>query len=140
MEAKNLVIPQKYGNVKKPTVIYSWKQVLIIKAIDYLRETISLDITKQIINFLYESGVKDKHLVFVKDKVYWAETDWSNMPGIMRDAAKDNKGIRELLIVIIPSISSVVDDVWKAAEESSIINFESFKQRAEDKPSGANDE
>ena len=34
LDRTEVVIPEKYGNSKKPTVIYSWNQVLEIRAIN----------------------------------------------------------------------------------------------------------
>lgn len=134
LEAKNLVIPQKYGNSKKPTVIYTWQQILMIKAIDRFREKLSLQTTWKVLEFLRKTGIKNKHLLVIDDKTYWVEGDWRNMPTIMQEIFAPNKEICQSTIVIIPPLSNLVTEVWEAANKSKIIDYESFKIRARDKP------
>ena len=40
LEMKELVIPQRVGKSRRPTVIYSWEQILEIRAIKHLRQEI----------------------------------------------------------------------------------------------------
>jgi DNA-binding transcriptional MerR regulator len=44
LEKAGLIIPQRIGKSRKPTVIYTWEQVLEIRAIKHLRQEISLQI------------------------------------------------------------------------------------------------
>ncbi len=79
LDRVKLVVPQKYGNSKKPVVIYSWEQILEIRAISNLRQKISLQTIREIIGFLelnrFDYQLKDKDLVTVNDKVYWVRSD-----------------------------------------------------------------
>ncbi|HEY9888042.1 MAG TPA: hypothetical protein V6D02_06550, partial [Candidatus Obscuribacterales bacterium] len=65
LDRTQVVVPEKYGNPKKPTVIYSWEQVLEIRAIASLRKQISLQMVRKLVNFLDEHGLDptlhDKH-------------------------------------------------------------------------------
>ncbi|MEH2336064.1 MerR family transcriptional regulator [Nostoc sp.] len=74
LERTGLIVPQRYGNTKKPTVIYTWEQVLEIRAIKNLRQEISLQIVRKIIEFLDDKGfndqLRDKKLVVLNDEVY----------------------------------------------------------------------
>ncbi len=138
LDRMGVVVPQKYGNSKKPTVIYTWEQVLEIRAISHLRQKISLQTVRKIIQFLQESGfedsLRDKHLVVVNDEVYWVMRDWSDMPQVMNVADKNNKYKGQFILIIIPQFASIIQEIWKEAKKSSIVDFESFKQRAKAKP------
>lgn len=138
LDRTDVVVPQKYGNPKKPTVIYTWEQVLEIRAISHLRQKISLQTVRKIIQFLQKSGfddcLRDKHLVVVNEEVYWVMGDWSDMPQVMKVADKKNKYKGQFVLIIIPQLACVIQDVWKEAKKSNIVDFESFKQRAKAKP------
>lgn len=139
LDRTEVVIPEKYGNSKKPTVIYSWNQVLEIRAINDLRQKVSLQTVRKIVQFLGESGfdtnLADKHLVVANDEVFWVLPDWSDMPRVMKVAGKKNKNLGQLVLVVLPSISDLIKTVWETAKNSNFIDFESFKQRAKIKPS-----
>jgi DNA-binding transcriptional MerR regulator len=138
LERTGLIVPQRYGNTRKPTVIYSWEQVLEIRAIKNLRQEISLQTVRKIIEFLNNEGLndqlRDKKLVVLDDEVYWIMPDWSDFPKVMKVADKRNQGIGQFVLITIPSLFEVVNEIWQAAEKSEVINLESFKQRAKAKP------
>jgi DNA-binding transcriptional MerR regulator len=141
LDRTGVVMPQKYGNSKKPTVIYTWEQVLEIRAIGHLRQRVSLQTVRKIIQFLNETGFDDslrnKHLVVVNDEVYWVKHDWTDMPQVMKVADKKNKGIGQFVLIVIPQLANLIKDVWEAAIKSKVVDFESFKQRAKGKPDQA---
>ncbi len=141
LDRTGVVVPEKYGNSKKPTVIYRWEQVIEIRVINDLRQKISLQTVRKIVQFLEESGfdtsLKDKHLVVVNDEVFWVMPDWSDMPRIMKVAGKKNKGLGQFVLIVLPPISDIIKAVWETAKNSKVIDFESFKRRARAEPSEA---
>ncbi|EAZ90281.1 MerR family transcriptional regulator [Crocosphaera chwakensis] len=139
LERQKLVIPQRIGKSRKPTVIYSWEQILEIRAIKHLRrKNVSSQMIKKIIKFLDKSGVdeslRDKHLIVINNEVFWVQQDWSDLqqkiPTIVKIAGKDNANIGQYMLLVIPIFSDIVQEVWKAAKNSELIDFESFKERA----------
>lgn len=141
LDRTRVVAPQKYGNPKKPTVIYSWEQVLEVRAISDLRHKTSLQMVRKIVKFLDANGLdpklRDKHLVVANDEVYLVMPDWSNMPTVMKVADRENRGLGQLVLLVLPPLSNVIKEVWEAAKQSEIIDFESFKRRAKAMPSEA---
>lgn len=141
LDRTGVVVPEKYGNSKKPTVIYRWEQVLEIRAINDLRQKISLQTVRKIVQFLDESGfgtsLRNKHLVVVNDDVFWVMPDWSDMPRVMKVAGKKNKGLGQFVLIVLPLISDIIKAVWESAKKSKVIDFESFKRRAKAEPSEA---
>jgi hypothetical protein len=135
LDRVGVVAPEKYGNTKKPTVIYSWEQVLQIRAINDLRKQVSLQAIREIIKSLeangYDSSLWDKHLVVVNGDIHWVLPDWSDMPKVMQVASKKNKGgFGQLVLVAIPTLNDIVKAVWETAKRSNVIDFESFQRRA----------
>ena len=138
LDRTKVVMPEKYGNPKKPTVIYSWEQVLEVRAISDLRQKTSLQMVRKIVKFLDENGLdpklQDKHLVVANDEVYLVMPDWSNMPTVMKVADRENKGLGQLVLLVLPPLSDVIKEVWEAAKQSEIIDFKSFRKRAKTMP------
>ena len=82
--------------------------------------------------------MRNKQLVVVGDEVFWIEQDWSdfgaNMPTALKIAGKKDKGIGQYVLLIIPPLIALVNDIWEAAKDSKLIDFQSFKQRAKAVP------
>lgn len=138
LEKQGLIIPQRIGKSRKPTVIYSWEQILEIRAIKHLRKQVSLQTISKIIQFLDKSGVddhlRDKQLIVLNDEVFWIQKDWSDLqdkiPSVVKVAGKNNINIGQYILLVIPILSNIVQDVWTIAKSSELIDFESFKDRA----------
>ncbi len=142
LEKVGLIIPYRFGNNGRPTVVFSWEQLLEIRAIKNLRKDISLQTVRKIINFLDESGydnsLRDKQLVVVGDEVFWMKQDWSdfsdNIPKIVKVSDKRNRTVGQYMLLVIPPLTDIVNDIWEAAEKSKVINFNSFQKRAKALP------
>ena len=141
LEKSGLVIPQRIGRSRKPTVIYTWEQALEIRAIKNLRQEISLQTVRKIIDFLDKSGFDDslcnKQLVVIDDEVFWVQQDWRDfsekMPLTVKVAGSSSKDVGQYILLVIPPLSEVVNEIWEAAGNSSLVDFDSFKQRAKAK-------
>lgn len=141
LDRTGIVIPEKYGNPKKPTAIYSWEQILEIRTIANLRKQISLQMVRKLVGFLDEHGLDislhDKHLVATHREVFLVLPDWSDMPHVMKVADREGDGLGQLVLLVLPPLKTVIQEIWNAAEKSSVLDFESFKQRAKSHPAQA---
>ena len=52
LDRTGLVVPEKFGNPQHPKVVYKWQQILEIKTIERLREKLSLQETRKVLDFL----------------------------------------------------------------------------------------
>ena len=142
LERSQLVIPHRIGQSQRPTVLYTWEQVLEIRAIKNLRQGISLQTVRKITNFLDKSGfddsLSDKRLIVIDDEVFWVQQDWKDfpekMPSALKVAGNKCKDVGQYVLLVIPPLSEIVNEVWAAAEKSKAVDFESFKQRAKANP------
>lgn len=139
LEKVDLIVPTRMGNPKRPIVLFSWEQLLEIKAIANLREQdVSLQTVRKIIGFLdkhgYDDTLRDKHLVAAVDEVFWVKQDWSDLGDQMRNAlrvaGKNGKGVGQYVLTIVPPLNDIVNEIWKNAESSGIISIDDFKERA----------
>ena len=141
LDRTGVIVPQKYGNSKKPTVIYSWEQVLEIRTIANLRKQISLQMVRKLVTFLDEHGLDttlhDKHLVTTPSEVFLVAPDWADMPQVMKVADREGAGLGQLVLMVLPPLNTVIQDIWQAAATSNVVDFDSFKQRAKTTPTQA---
>jgi hypothetical protein len=101
-----------------------------------------LQTVRNIIKFLDESGydnsLRDKQLVVVGDEVFWIKQDWSdfgeNIPTTVKVAGKRNRAIGQYVLLVIPPLTDIVNDIWEAARRSEVVDFKSFEQRAKALP------
>ena len=115
---------------------YTWEQVVEIRAINALRRNLSLQTIRKIVDFLRSSGfdaqLKDKHLVVLNDdagdEVGWIMPDWSEMPQVMKVTGKN---VGQFVMVAIPPLCHLIDDLWQTARISNVIELESFRQRVQ---------
>src|SRR4028119_1855483 len=74
LDRQKVIVPQKSGSGKKPHILYSWEQVLQLRAIAHFKQKISLALTKKIVKYFNEIGLVenwgDRHLVIVDDNIY----------------------------------------------------------------------
>jgi hypothetical protein len=131
LDRSRIIVPKKYGNPKKPYVVYSWVQVIQLRAITHLKQKISLVLTKKIVTFLDNHGFEEdwnrKHLVIADEDVFVSEADWSGMSGIMQAVASKNDG--QFVVVVFPQIERIVSDIRLVAANSDAIDMETFELR-----------
>ncbi len=120
-----LVSPQKFGNPKKPTVIYSWKQVMQIKLIDRLREKLSLQEIRKILDFLeerqYNQSLFKSKLFFVESELYLVE-DSEEFLKLVIKASGENKG--EVQVREIEPFKTILAGLKEEAEANHVLDFE----------------
>lgn len=140
LEKVALVVPTRIGSNKRPTVLYSWEQLLEIRAIKTLRKDVSLQTVRKIVDTLNRCGfddtLRDKSLVIVGDDVLWVAPDWSDfeVPAALLVASKSGKEVGQFVLLVVPPFATIVKELWDAAKDSTVVDFESFKQRAKAKP------
>ena len=129
-----IVVPQKSDTPSPVTLLYTWEQILEIRAINVLRQKASFQTIRKIVSFLESCGfdkkLRDKHLVVLNDEVDWVMPDAAEIPRIMRVAGKNSQKTEgQFLLMAIPPLSDLIKDVWETACSSKVIDFESFKNR-----------
>ncbi len=138
LERVGLVVPQRIEISRQTTVIYSWEQLLEIRAIKNLRQEISLQTVRKIVDVLNEHGfdesLRNKQLIAINDDVFWVKQDWTDfseqMPKALKVASSKGKSIGQYSLIVIPTLINVVNEIWSAAQKSRVVDIESFQNRA----------
>jgi DNA-binding transcriptional MerR regulator len=127
-----LVAPKKFGNPKRPKVFYTAEQVLQLKIIQRLRERLSLQETRKVIDFLKERNYKhtlfECKLVFIGEQLYLIE-DWQEFGKFVLEASGKSKG--QIVIHEIGSIGDVISELESEAEKNTVPDY---KKRTEGTP------
>jgi hypothetical protein len=55
-------------------------------------------------------------------------------PSTVKVAGKRNRAVGQYVLLVIPPLIDIVNDIWEAAQKSKIIDFKSFQERAKALP------
>jgi DNA-binding transcriptional MerR regulator len=124
LDKTGLVVPEKCGNPKHPRVIYDWEKILQIKIIERLREKLSLQEIRKVIEFLrerdYNPSLFNCKLVFIDKQLYLIE-NWEKFGNLVLEASGANKG--QIVIQEIGSIGEVISELRQEAEKQHVLDF-----------------
>ena len=124
LEKNQLILPTRIG--AKPTILYSWRQIIILKAYAKLREDCSFQALKDAFKYLnqsYEQLLISKRLVAYQNTIYWIEDTKDDLWQVVTASGK-NKG----QMVTTFAMSELVDEL-KEVGKASVLNFEQrFKE------------
>lgn len=125
LDETELVSPQKFGNPKRPQVIYSVEQIIELKVISRLREKLSLQEIRKVLKFLkdrnYEQSLFNCRLIFVDEQLYLIE-NWEDFGTLVLKASGKNKG--QVVIHEIGKIGEVISELKREAEKHRVLDFE----------------
>ena len=136
LDRNDLVVPQKIGNPKKPVCIYTWTQLLELKAIFKMREDISLQSIRQLVMFLETNSqtglLSDKEIIICGDDVYWHSEENSERVLIqikskIKNFSPGQYAIMEL--IIIPNIATLKGEIIDMVKSSEKLKKQGILER-----------
>lgn len=132
LEKIGVIVPEKFGSLKKPTVLYSWRQLLQIQAVMWMSEFISLVALKRTVQFLntveFWDELTDKNLIIADTEIYTCAPDFSDLPDIMETVSKQY-GIIGQPITIVSSLKDLSKHICQQAMKSPNIDFSLFEAK-----------
>ena len=124
LDRTGLVLPTKFGNAKHPQVVYSWEQVLEIKTIGRLREKLSLQEIRRVIDFLrareHKPSLFAHSLVFVNSQLYLIE-NVKDFGLTVLEASGKNKG--QVTIQEVGAVGDIISELYQEAEKHNVLDF-----------------
>lgn len=125
LDRTELIAPQKFGNPKRPKVVYSWQQVLEVKTIERLREKLSLQEIRKVLHFLkqrnHEPSLFVHRLVFVNSQLYLVE-DIKDFGTKVLEASGKSQG--QTVIYEVGAIGDIITELVKEAERNQVLDFD----------------
>lgn len=122
-ERMEIVKPKKVGSLKKPSVFYTWHQLLAIKAYARLRKDCTPKIIQKALEYLNPDNpwevLIDKRLMAFNNKIYWIQDTPENVYKVIT-CSKENQG--QLLLNFC--VKELIDEIVKNGRENNILDFE----------------
>jgi DNA-binding transcriptional MerR regulator len=126
-----LVQPVKIGDLKHPVVLYSWEQLIELKAIAKLREGLSLQKTYQIVEFLRESEYKskayNKSLLFI-NSLLCLRSNEDELGMVLIDEVYCNDS-GQITFEWVEPLGELDKEIKHDAQVNPAINFKDFRNR-----------
>jgi DNA-binding transcriptional MerR regulator len=121
----DLVKPQKIGKGKKPKVIYSWQQILQLKIISRLREELSLQEIRKVVDFLegrnYNTSLFKCRLFLINSELFLVE-DNKELGDLVIKASGKDKG--QVVVRELEPFKTILAGLKKEAKDNHILDFE----------------
>ena len=120
-----LVSPQKYGNPKKPQVVYSWQQVLKLKLISRLREELSLQEVRHVVDFLeernYSQSLFECKLFLINSELFLVDNS-EELGNLVIKASGTNKG--QIVVRELEPFKTILAGLKEEAAANHVLDFE----------------
>jgi DNA-binding transcriptional MerR regulator len=116
LDKSGIVQPTKLGSQSHPTVLYSLKQILELRSIAALRQKLSMQEIKKVVEHLreqnFDPSLFGKFLLFCDDQLYWITSD--DLSETIVELSGKNKG--QIVLKAVHPIGDVVSDLQQEAE------------------------
>lgn len=117
-----IVQPRKLGSTAHPTVLYTLNQVLELRTIAALRQKLSMQEIKKVIDYLreheFEPALFGKFLIFCNDELYWIAFD-DLSEAIVKLSGK-NKG--QIVLKAVHPIGDVISGLQEEVNQREATN------------------
>ncbi len=134
LEKTGIIVPQRVGLPQRPTVLYSWEQILEIRAISRLRQHLSFQAIRKIIQYFDDHGfdrsLRDKHLMIGPTGVTWICPGGHAMSQQLVDlAGKRTSPMGQFVLAPLDPCGSGPIGMMPAARGAKVIDINGFRQK-----------
>lgn len=116
LDSSEIVKPTKLGSESHPVVLYNLSQIWELRTIAALRQNLSMQEIKKVIEYLREKNFApilfSKFLVFCNDKLYWITSD--ELGEAIVELSGKNKG--QIVLKAVHPIGDVISDLEQELE------------------------
>ncbi|WP_179071982.1 MerR family transcriptional regulator [Nostoc sp. C057] len=135
LDKSGVVEPTKLGSESHPVVLYTLNQVLELRAIARLREQLSMQEIRKVVDYIrkhgFDKSLSGKFLIFCNEHLYWVKSDES-VETIVKLSGK-NKG--QVVIKAIHPIGDILSDLEKEIQRRESASSKKSNQKT---PAGVN--
>ncbi len=133
LETTGIVIPRRPAENKRAEALYSWEQILEIRAIARLRQYLSFQAIRKIIQYFedhgFERSLRDKQLIIKGGNVTWVRSSSTMTPQMIQLLGKRDSQVGQLVLSSVESKEIPENLNGRERVSSKIVSFEEFKQR-----------
>ncbi|MBU6229882.1 MAG: hypothetical protein KGQ93_09330 [Cyanobacteria bacterium REEB459] len=132
LEKIGMVIPHRVGLPPHGEVVYSWEQILEIRAISHLRQHLSFQAIRRILDYFEQQGfppsLRDKQLIIANGVVNWVRPRSSTPPQILELISKTRHLMGQYRLVPLDLADGSLMLFPDRGNRSNVIDFEKFRQ------------
>jgi len=133
LEKTGIIVPQRVGLPQRPTVLYSWEQILEIRAISRLRQHLSFQAIRKIIQYFDDHGfdrsLRDKHLIISPAGVTWICPGSHATPQLVDLAGKRTSPMGQFVLAPLDPCGSSPSEIVPGARGAKVIDINGFRQK-----------
>ncbi|NMF82805.1 hypothetical protein [Nodosilinea sp. P-1105] len=133
LEKTGIIVPQRAGLPQRPTVLYSWEQILEIRAISRLRQHLSFQAIRKIIQYFDDHGfdrsLRDKHLIIGPTGVTWICPGSHATPQLIYLAGKRNSPMGQFVLAPLDPYDASSSGVISETKGAKVIDIDGFREK-----------
>lgn len=118
-----IVKPRKVGSSRKPSVFYSWNQLLAIKFYSKAKKDFTPERMRQVLEYLNSAKpgdvLTDKRLLIFNDQIFWAE---DTPKGVYQVITCDGQGKGKLILHLC--VKDLIEEIRESARKNNIVDFQ----------------
>jgi len=136
LEKTGIVVPQRVGLPQRPEVVYSWEQIIEIRAISRLRQHLSFQTIRKIIGYFEDHGfgrsLHDKQLLITHNSVSWIRTMPATRPQIVQLTSKTSGSMGQYLLTPLDPTELIEPATFYPLFEGdtpNVVDLNAFRQK-----------
>ncbi|WP_052050865.1 hypothetical protein [Leptolyngbya sp. KIOST-1] len=132
LEKTGIIIPQRTGQSPRLEVLYSWEQILEIRAISRLRQHLSFQTIRKILQYFDDHGLdrtlRDKHLVINHQGVSWVRSDAAS-PQVIHLVGHGCSFMGQYVLAPLDASDLGFAELSPVASAPKVVDIERFRQK-----------
>lgn len=135
LEKTGIVVPQRVGQSPRLEVLYSWEQILEIRAIGRLRQHLSFQTIRKILQYFDDHGVsctlRDKHLIINHHGISWVQPGTTAVPQVIHLVSHGCSFMGQFVLAPFEANASELGFSSGVAnsETPKVVDIEHFRQK-----------
>ena len=138
LEKTGVIVPQRAGQPPRLEVLYSWEQILEIRAISRLRQHLSFQTIRKILQYFDDHGVgrtlRDNHLVISRQGVSWVKPGATTAPQIIHLVGHGCSPMGQFVLAPLDATDVAFPHPLAAATTAKVIDIEHFRHKVRPRP------
>jgi DNA-binding transcriptional MerR regulator len=136
LEKTGIVVPQRVGQPPKTEVVYSWEQILEIRAISRLRQHLSFQTIRKILQYFEDHGfgrsLRDKQFLITCHSVSWVRSAPRVAPQIVQLTSRNSHPMGQYLLTFLDTTEALEPanlPVLTSPDLANVVDLEAFRQK-----------
>lgn len=133
LEKTGIVVPRRMNAAPRSEVLYSWEQILEIRAIARLRQSLSFQTIRKIIQYFEDHGfdrsLRNKELIVKNGSVTWVRPSSSITPEIVQFHTKRDNLIGQLVLTTLELNDLHNRNRDGDSTQKKVVSLQDFRQK-----------